>query len=418
MIAFIVLALSFVVGALALILPPLLRSRPSAPTPETDQAATALKVLREQLAELEAERTAGRVADADYTRQKEELEARALAEGQAEAAPLQAKPARSWAILAGIAVPVMAVGFYLALGNPHALDPLKVSGGAGVTQAQIESMVQGLAKKLENEPDNVEGWTMLARSYRALQRFGDAAKAYEHLAAKQPDNAQVFADWADALGAAQGHKLDGKPAELVARAIQLDPNNGKALALAGTIAFEKGDFPAAARDWEKLLAQIPPGDEVADSIRRGVNEARSRAGMPPLADAGGAMGGMPAGGTGAESGQNGGGQLALKGELRLDPKFAAEATPDETVFVFVRGGPGGPPLAARRYTVSQLPVQFDFTNAQMMVPGRPVPAQVSIGARVSRSGNPMPAPGDLEGAVGPVAPDASGLSVVIDTKRP
>ncbi|MBL8446583.1 MAG: c-type cytochrome biogenesis protein CcmI [Zoogloeaceae bacterium] len=413
MITFLALAALLVAFALLLLIPPLVRVRRSPAPPATDQAGTALSVLREQLAELEVERAAGRIDETSYLRNRHELERRALEEGEGEpVAGPRWQPARGWGIALLVGLPTLAAGFYLMLGNPAGLDPAKVAGGSQhqFTPEQVEGMVAKLAARLESEPDNLEGWMMLARSYTMLGRAEAAEKAYRHLAAKMPDNAQVIADWADALGAARGGSLLGEPEALIARALKLEPRNMKALALAGSAAFEKADYAGAAHQWERILEQLPPSEELAESVRASVAEARAKAGLPPLAGAPSTpMAAMPA---------PPGPGLTLRGEIRLAPALAAQAKAEDTVFVFARGGEVGPPIAALRLTVAQLPARFDFTGAPLMNPAGGLPEKVVVGVRVSRSGQPVGAPGDLEGFSPPVAPGAQGVLVTVDRVRP
>lgn len=415
---FLLMAALLVAGALLLVIPPLVghRSRRSAAMAREDQAATALAALREQLAELEAERAAGRVEAEAYARSKDELERRALEEGARQSAGGPPwRPARAWGLAMLLGVPGLAAGLYLLIGNPDGLDPAKIAGSGQeqISQEQVEGMVAKLAQRMANEPDNLEGWMMLARSYTMLGRPAEAEKAFRHLAGKMPDNAQVLADWADALGAAQGRSLVGEPEKIIARALAADPNNLKTLALAGSVAFEKQDFATASRHWERLLAQLPPGEELADSVRASIAEARAKGGLPPLAAAPAAPPAPVA--PAAEAASSG---LKLAGEVRLAPALAAQARPEDAVFVFVRSGEGGPPLAALRFTVAQLPVRFDFAGAPLMLQGRPIPPQVVVAARVSRSGQPRAASGDLEGSSPPVAGDTSGITITVDQVRP
>lgn len=414
--SFLVFAALLVAGALLLVVPPLVRrhgrQRPQA---EADQASTALAVLREQLADLETERAAGRVDAETYTRSRDELERRALEEGAREAATTPGwQPARGWGVALLVGLPAVAAVLYLLIGNPAGLDPALATGGQQqYSQEQIEGMVAKLAARMADEPDNLEGWMMLARSQTMLGRSVEAEKAYRHLAAKMPDNAQVLADWADALGAAQGGTLVGEPEQIIARALKLEPGNIKALALAGSVAFEKADYTGAAGNWEKILAQLPPGEELAASVRAGVEEARAKAGLPPLAGAAPAAPVAPAVAATAP-----GPGLQLSGEIRLAPALAAQAKPEDAVFVFARAGEGGPPIAALRFTVAQLPAHFDFAQATLMARGGALPDRVVVGARISRSGQPVGASGDLEGYSVPVVLDAKGVTVTVDRVRP
>ncbi len=395
-------AAALVVGALLMLVPPLF-ARHRKNEGGTDQAAAALELLRGQLEELEAERTSGTIDAAEYTRRREELERRVLEEGDVTRAETLGGSARGLGIALLLAVPLAALGLYLALGEPRGLDPAQVAGEAHqFTPEQVQEMVAQLAQRMENEPDNIEGWTMLARSYSALGRYDEAVRAYRHLAERIPDDAQLYADWADALGGARGGDLSGEPTELIDKALALDASNVKALALAGTVAFQKQDYAGAVRHWEKILAQLPSEEDLARAVRASVEEARAKAGMPELSATPDATPASP---------------LRVSGEVRLDPALAAKVSAGDTLFVFVRPAAGGPPLAALRLSAAEFPARFDFTGAPLMGAAGDVPEQVVVGARVSRSGNAMPAAGDTEGVTSAVARDARSVVVTIDRAR-
>ncbi|ANQ87087.1 cytochrome c-type biogenesis protein CycH [Azoarcus olearius] len=412
---FVLLAALLVAAALLLVLPPLfgagLQRRRRAADVSTDagQAASALTVLREQLAELEAERAAGTIDAETYARSRDDLEKRALEEGEAAAATVEARPAPRLAIALALAVPVLATAIYLALGEPAGLDPQRVAGQGGFSREQVAQMVGGLEARLQQEPDNVEGWMMLARSYVVLEDFPKAAAAYERLVALVPDNPDILADWADTVAAQHG-SVSGPAEAIVSRALEADPNHVKALLLSGTAAFERKDYAAASAQWERILVRIPPQEEAARALRAGINDARAKGGLPPLAEAPAPA--APAAAAGAAEG----GSLTLAGRLEIAPALRERAGADDTVFVFVRGGGGGPPLAALRFKAGELPREFSFADAPRMGDG-PVPAQLTLTARVSKSGDVGARPGDLEGRVDRVAPDAGGVALVIDTVR-
>lgn len=413
MITFIVFAGLLVAGALLLVLPPLLRHRGRVEA-EPEQAAIALKVLREQLAELDADLAAGRIDAAAHAKGREELERRALDEGEASTASVAATettPARRWALALALGVPVLAAATYVALGNPDGLDPQKVAGRQqGFTQAEIADMVGKLAARLEKEPDNAEGWMMLARSYTVLKDYPKAAETYARLAKLAPGEPDVYADWADVVAAQEG-TVAGEAEKLVRKALELAPDHPKALALAGTAAYQRKDFAAAAGHWEKILARIPPGEDLARGVRASINDARAKAGMPPLAEM------LPAEPAATATVPATGSALKVSGRVEVDPALRDRLAPDDTVFVFVRGEGGGPPLAALRLRGSELPRDFSFDGVQLMTGGAPVPARVVVAARVSKSGNATASPGDLEGRVAGVAADASGVKLSIDTQR-
>lgn len=404
MTVFLILAGLMVAGALLMLVPPVLKgARREA---EQEQAGAALVVLREQLAELEAERAAGRLDVETYANSRDELERRALEEGQAADAAISASkagPAKGWAAGLAVMVPVLAVVGYLAFGEPEALDPANhvAETGGDFTREQVEQMVGTLVARLENEPDNVEGWSILARTYTMLQDYPKAAAAYEHLAGLLPDNADVITEWADATAASEGSVL-GKAEPLVERALAIDPGHPKALAIAGTMAYQRGDFAGAAAQWEKILARIPPGAEMARGVIESVNEARQKAGMAPLAQPGPAAAAAP-------------GPITLNGRLEIAPGLRDRLAADDTVFVFARTAQGGPPVAALRFRGADLPLSFSFEQATMM--GSEIPPTVTLGARVAKGGAAAAGAGDLEGAIEDVAIDASGVSLVIDRVR-
>lgn len=273
MILFWALGAVLAAGALLLVLRPLLARRTYVPL---SRRAANLAIHRDQLRELDADLAAGKLSAADYERSRAELEARVLEE--VDEAP-EASPApaggRGAALAVGLSVPLCALAIYLAVGSPRALDPR--ADPAAATNAQIEAMVARLAAKMRENPEDADGWKMLGRSYMVLGRFGEAVDAYAKAALRAPRDAQLLADFAEALGMARGQSLRGEPEKLLLRALEIDPKNLKALALAGTVAFDRGDFKAAVGHWERMLPLVPPDSEEARAIRDSVAEAKKRA---------------------------------------------------------------------------------------------------------------------------------------------
>jgi cytochrome c-type biogenesis protein CcmH len=369
-------------AVLAWLLRPLFRRRiAGAPS----RNAANLAVYRDQLRELQADRDAGTLAPEDYERARAELEARLLSdvkEGDTEPAR---RPGRAAAWAVGAAVPLFAVAVYLAVGNPSAIDP----------HAQVEAMVERLASRMKHNPEDVEGWKLLGRSYAAMGRYDASAEAYARAAVRAPRDAQLLADFADVLAMARGQSLQGEPEQLVLRALEIEPANLKALALAGTAAFERKDFAGAARIWERMLAHVEPGSEDERSIRQNVAEARSLAGEKTPDVAGG-----------------------VQGTVTLSEKLKEKAAPDDTVYVFARAAEGPPmPLAVARVRVRDLPYRFRLDDSMAMTPAMKLSSfpRVVVGARVSKSGSATAQPGDLQGASVPVANDATAVAVVIDS---
>ncbi len=276
-----------------------------------------------------------------------------------------------------------------------------------MTAEQIEQMVAKLAQRLESAPEDPAGWSMLGRSYAALGRFKEAADAYKQAVNQVPADPQLLADYADALGMAQGRSLKGEPSRLIARALAADPDHFKSLALAGTAAFEARDYPAAIRHWERLAKKIPPDSEFAQSIADSLAEARQLAGAAAPSKAQ-----VPQAAV----------DPVIRGTVRLSPKLAAQVSPDDTLFVFARAV-NGPriPLAVKRFRAAQLPVEFVLDKAAAMSPEMTLAqhSEVTVGARISKSGSPGSKSGDLEGFRQPVkVGGSSAIEIVIDTLVP
>ena len=389
--AFLISAALLAAVALGVLLRPVRRTSGAA------RGALNVSVYRDQLRELEADRKAGTVSAEDYERSKAEIERRLLEDvsGDERAAPSRpASRSGARAILAGaIAIPLLAVGIYWVVGSPAAVTP---------PDQQIQDMVERLAAKMRSRPDDVEGWKLLGRSYAVLGRFKESVEAYGQAVKRSPRDAQLIADFADALAMAQGQTLAGEPEKLVLHALEIDPSNLKALALAGTAAFGRNDYRAAAAYWERMLPLVPADSEDARTIQANVEEARSRSGQkiePPKKSA-------------AAS--------ALQGTVKLSPALAGKVSPDDSVFVFARAESGPPmPLAVLRKQVRDLPLSFSLDDSMAMAPQLRLSSQpkVIVGARISKSGSATPQPGDLEGLSKPVANNASGVAVTIDKVR-
>jgi cytochrome c-type biogenesis protein CcmH len=408
-IAFALVATAMVAVAVAWILIPLLRGRGAG---DVDRDASNVAILRDQLAELHADLGRGAIGPEQFGQAKRELERRVLEEVSAApaAAPQRGTPLAA-AALAGL-VPVAAVLLYLFVGTPDALGPQArvgaAEGGHEVTREQVEKMVADLAARLEREPDNVNGWVVLARSYYVMNRFDDAAKAYERAVALVPNDPDLLADYADTLAVTTRGNLAGRPLELAKRALAADPTHWKALALIGTEAFNRKDYKAAVEYWERLKASAPPGSPIAQSIDASIAEARELGGMKVAAKPPAPAVAAPAGGR-------------VAGKVDLSPGLKGKVEPTDTVFVFARAAEGPRmPLAILRRQVKDLPFEFALDDSMAMAPNMNLSSfpDVVVGARVSRSGNATPQSGDLEGVSKPVKVGTTGVAVVIDSALP
>ena len=403
-----ILAALLIAGALLFVLPPLFRKGSNAGV-----AAQPLNiaVYRDQQQELQADRRAGTLNDEQYERARLELERRLLDDVAADQAPATtALPmSRAPAIVVGLAVPLLAVALYFAVGNPRALAPVAMPTDTadGVTAHQIEAMVAKLAERMKQNPDDSQGWAMLAKSYAVMGRFEDAAAAYAKAVERVPDNPQLLADYADALAMARGQNLQGEPEALVMRALKIDPDHTKSLALAGTIAFDRKDYAAAIQYWEKLATLVAPDSEIGRSLQSSITEARGLAGATgaaKTADKPIAATSIPAN---------------VSGTLTLAPALAGKAAPGDAVFIFARAAEGSRiPLAILRKKVSDLPLAFTLDDSMAMSPANRLSGtpQIVVGARISKSGDALPRPGDLQGMTKPVNNTGKDIAIVIDTE--
>ena len=403
MTVFLLIAAAMVAIAVACVLVPLLGRRAGAGTaPE----AANLAILRDQLAELETDVARGVLAKERYEQARSELQRRVLDEAQGDSTPArQPRPASAWtaAVLAA-AIPLGAVVFYLVVGSPSLLLPQREAGHE-MTREKVEQMVARLADRLEKAPDDPDGWRVLGRSYSVMGRYPEAARAYERAAALVPGDAGLLADYADALAMAQGQSMAGKPLELVNRALAIEPDQWKALALAGTAALERKDYKRAIAYWERLRKVLPAGSGMEQSVEASIAEARALAGAKPAPKA---KARAAAGAT-------------VTGRVSLAQGLAARAAPTDTVFIFARAASGPPmPLAVLRKQVRDLPLEFTLDDTMAMAPNLKLSdfPEVIVGARVSRSGSATTQSGDLRGQSKPVKVGATGIAIVIDTAVP
>lgn len=398
---FVVLGVLFVAGALLFVVPPLAR-RASRPAESRDAVNAA--VYRDQLRELEADLRAGTLAPDQRDKARAEIEARLAADLGGEAPAESRAAGRGAALALGLAVPVCALAVYLTVGNPRALSTESQASASphGMTAQQFETMVDRLAVRMKDHPEDVEGWMMLGRSYAVLGRFPESSKAYAQAVSLAPDDAQLLADYADSLAMAQGRSLQGEPEKILKRALAADQKNVKALVLAGTAAFDRNDKAGAVRLWERALAVLPAESEMAQRVRAGVAEARGQTQVAQAPKSPKAAGGA-----------------RVSGTVRVDPKLAARIGPDDTVFIFARAAEGPRmPLAVLRKQGRDLPVRFTLDDSMAMAPQMKLSAfpRVVIGARVSKSANASVQPGDLQGASAPIAVGSERVEVTIDTE--
>ena len=430
MTGFIVAAVVMVVVGLAWLLPPLLRGGARA---RVDRTAVNLGILKDQLAELEADHARGAIGEAQYAATKADLQQRVLEETQAEPAaaetPRATQLGKLTAAVVVLVVPIASAMLYGRFGDLSAFNPLARQGADAAHQfgkEDLDKMTERLAERLKQEPENANGWATLARTYYQVGRFAEAAAAYEKLVELVPEDASLLADYADALAMAQGRQIAGKPSELIKRALKIDPLQWKALAMAGTEAFDRKDFKGAVELWEKLQASLPADSPFRQQLAGSINEARSRAGMPQVAAAPPQSAAVQPAPPPAEPKSKAAGDAAaavtggrVAGTVTLSAELRAKVAPEDSVIIFARAAEGSRmPLALMRVQAKELPKKFSLDDSMAMSPDFRLSKfdQVIVGARVSKSGNPMPQKGDLEGLSKPVKLGRNDVAVTIDTE--
>jgi len=414
------LFLLFIAVAMAFVLPPLLRR--DAKLGQVDRKKANVAIYYDQLAELKADLDSGELDAAQYEDAKREIEKRLSEDVPMESAPVEATQAGRWPgfVLAG-AIPVLAIALYVGLGNPEALLMSRAQPPitAGQSQHDAAPMIAALEAKLKEKPDDAAGWYMLARSYAATGNFEEAARAYAKASELFPEDARLLADYADALAMAQGQNLQGKPLELINKALKLNANDEKVLNLAASAAYQSKDFAKAASYWRQLLKLIPPDADIAKDIAAAIEEsdklAASLGGLDNLSRMG------AKGGSGEKAEQPQQGAAAISGTVTVSKELIAKVSPSDRVFIFAQA-PQGPkmPIASLKIESSQLPYRFTLDDAVSMSPNDKLSnhAEVMISARVSKSGQPMAQSGDLQGKVGPIKLGQQGVAIIIDTVVP
>ncbi len=417
------LAAIMVIVALLFTLPWVLRSSQQL---DTDLDALNTAVIKTQLAELEADLESGRLDEAQYRAARQDLERELLADLSGAPAAEAGKEVRGgrWvALVLIVLIPGLTIGLYQYVGTQEII-PLLAKGGAAPARTptpgahSLEEMVERLAERLRQEPDNAEGWVMLARSYTSLQRFPDAAVAYAKAHRLVGDEPALLADYADALVMANRREFTDQAGALLLKALEAEPDNVKALWLTGHWKNQQGEFAEAVGYWQRAAKQLPPGGEDAQVIAQQIRQAREN--LAPGEEV--VETPTPRQETATPTPVTTAADKAISVSVTLDPQVAAGAAPEDTVFIFARAVSGPRmPLAIVRKQVSELPVTVTLDDSTAMAPSMKLSNfdQVAVGARISKSGTAMPQSGDLQGLVAPVVPGSGQpVELNIDSQIP
>ncbi|CAB5525535.1 Formate-dependent nitrite reductase complex subunit nrfG [Pseudomonas putida] len=355
-------------AALAFLLIPILRGRRR--QQEEDRTALNVALYQERVAELAAQQQAGVLDNDQLAKGRDEAARELLADTEGAEALRQGHLGKTLPLLAAVLVPVLGLGLYLHFG---AADKVELTQEFAQAPQSMEEMTARLERAVQAQPDSAEGLYFLARAYMAEQRPADAARTFERavtLAGRQPE---LLGQWAQALYFAANKQWSPQVQALTDEALQADPKEVTSLGLRGIAAFEGERYQEAIDYWQRLLAQLPEGDASRAALQGGIDRAAKR-----LKAAGGTLAAAPE-------------AARLKVRVALADALKDKVRPDDTVFIFARASNGPPmPLAAKRVTVAQLPVEVELSDADAMMPQMKLSdfAQVQLVARVSRAGQP------------------------------
>ncbi|MDO9215394.1 MAG: c-type cytochrome biogenesis protein CcmI [Methylococcales bacterium] len=393
---FLLIAGCLVLLALLFILPPLWRQRAITPAAMDERN---IAIAKQRLSELTEQLQTDALSQAQYDEQRAELE-QALSDDLELNTQVDIVTTRgqwlSYTLM--IAIPVLAAGLYWGLGNFQAINPtpemLASDKPAMPSEEAINKMVEGLAKKMQANPDNAEGWLMLGKSYKHLEKYAQSADAYAHAYQLLGDKPEVMLQYAEALSFANDQQLTEKSADLVFKALALEPNNPNALWLAGMAKAQAGEFVEAKKLWAKLADSLPQGSKAQQEMQgllakldSKIAEANNQTGTKAVTKAASSEGAPTA---------------AVELQVSLAPELQAQTSPTDTVFIYAQALTGSPmPLAIVKKQVSELPLSVSLSDAQAMTPAMKLSnfTDVKLLARISKSGNAMKQAGDLLGVL-------------------
>ena len=396
-----IVAAVMVVIALAFVIPALL-GRQRQKSPHLSESIN-LANHREQLLELTNALERGEITQAEVGAARTNIGNTLVMElslPSGPPTPITQAVDKTPAMVVAALIPMTSIAMYLWLGSAVSLSPQDNNPSLGEDQPSVETMVSGLAEKLRHQPNDPEGWLMLARSYSVMERFSEARDAYARAYALIGDQARLLVDYAEAIAQAENNRLTGKPTELLASALAIEPDNQKGLWLAGFAARQNGDDAQAIDLWRKLAVQLIPGSKERVMVEETIADAGASVESEtstvetPTASA-----------------------ATITVSVTLAPSLASQITGRETLFIFARALDGPPmPLAIQKHTAGELPLVVTLDDSMYMLASFKLsnfPA-VSVGARISRTGNATPSPGDLQGWVSPVkTSQAQSVNLVI-----
>jgi len=402
---FVLIALGIALCVAVVFLWVLLRERK--PVTQASQAKANAKVYRDQILDLDREHDSGHISGQEWQQSRDELSLRLLEDTSAvdDPAAKAEKPAIWTAVVLAVALPLGSMGLYMWVGQPEALNPMAAKTPDQVDPKDLAKMAQTLAEKLQAKPDNLQGWVMLGRTYRTLENFDAALKAYDSALKLSADD-DLKLERIEIIAMQRQGQFEGEPWNVIREILQRDPQHFGALLTAGSASYAEGKFADALKYWEQARKPLDANNPDLEGLENAIAAVRDRLGMPPAkASTSSAL----------ASGLN------VTGQVNLSAALKSKASPNDVVFIYATPANGDRmPLAIFKTTVSQLPLNFTLDDSSAMTPDRKLSAagEVMVKVRVSKSGNAMPQSGDLSGSLGPVKVGAKGLKLEIKDQIP
>lgn len=418
-------ALLLVLSVAAVLVWVLLRQGPV--VTQASQAKANAKVYRDQIRDLDREHDSGHISDEEWQQSRDELSLRLLEDTSAQDDPQikQQKPAVWTAIFVLVAVPLSTLGLYAGLGEPVALDPMSAKAPQQASPMEMLKMAENLAQRLEEKPDNLQGWVMLGRTYRSLEQFDKSIQAYDRALKLSADD-DLSLERVEVIAMKTQGNFEGEPWRVIRDILQRDPQNYGALLMAGSASFAHTKYEDALNFWlaarKTLDAQNPDLPELDNAIasvqeKLGIKPGSMTAGQAVASIPAPTTSDVPAAGASASANSAG----SVSGQVTLSAALKSKVSGTDVVFVYATPANGERmPLAIFKTTVAQLPLNFRLDDSTAMSPERKLSSagEVFVKVRVSKSGNAMPQSGDLSGSLGPVKVGAKGLSLEIKDQVP
>lgn len=404
---FVAIALTLTFLVVAVLLWTMLRKPKLDPAEAPDEDSA--RIYREELQELQDAVQSGAMAPADFERARQDLSIRVVQDiPQAEDSTAAASTGTSQravvsAVVMALVFPLLGAFVYLTLGDPMAVVEPSLNMRAGQDSApDFAAVAEQLKAKLKTNPNDAPSWVLLGRTYRNQNQYDEAIDAYNRAVALDTDD-RLAIERVEVIAAKNGGQFAGEPWDVIRKILAKNPQHANALLLAGSAAFSEGQFKQALAYWSTLRSQLADGSPEALAVDDALRAAAEKAGVEL-----GAPAKKPDTLANAAS--------SISGRVMIADSIKAQANPTDVVFIYAHAEQGSPmPLAIMRTTVQALPLDFNLDDSTAMRPEAKLSGQshVTVKARISKSGQAMPQPGDLIGTLPRVAVGAKQVQLTI-----